>query len=103
MDVFTTEDNMSKDIKVSISDGEILAVTPGIDDSNDQPVLVLTIRPNLSAGFGIINVAIRPENGVILAEQLQIALRHDLVKGRYEMPQSIGSLENDDDYSSIIE
>lgn len=90
-------------IKVSIADGEVLAVTPGTDDSTDQPILVLTIRPNLNAGFGSINIAIRPENGVILAEQLQIALRHQLVKGKFDMPQSLGSLENDDDYTSILE
>lgn len=93
----------SSNITVNITDGEILAVTPGTDDSTDQPILVVTLRPNLSAGFGTINIAIRPENGVILAEQLQIALRHDLVRGQFLMPQSLGSLNNDDDYEDVIE
>lgn len=91
---------MSKDnMKVDITEGDILAVAAGEDEATGLPILVITLRPDTNNdNFKTINIAIRPESGVILSEKIQIALRHPLVKGKYKMPQSISSLEAHDDY-----
>jgi hypothetical protein len=87
-----------RNLSVKATEGEILAIAPGTDDATGQPVLVMTIRPDVNKGFKTINLMIAPENGVIAAEKIQIALRHPLVKGKFKMPQSISSLEAYDEY-----
>jgi hypothetical protein len=88
-----------RNLSVNITEGDILSVSPGTDDATGQPVLVMTLRPDVNNGFKTINLTITPQNGVIVAEKIQIALRHPLVKGKFQMPQSIRSLEDHDEYT----
>jgi hypothetical protein len=95
------EDKVSRhrDIQMDVTEGEVLSVTAATDEATGEPLLVLSLRPDLNSGFKTINVAVSPANGVILSEQIQIALRDDTIKGRFKMPQSIRSLEAYDEYT----
>lgn len=54
----------------AITFAEILAVTGGIDESTDQPVVVLTVRPITCSGWSHVNYALSVENARSLLDRL---------------------------------
>jgi hypothetical protein len=42
------------------TDGEVPGVSGGVDDATDQPVVVLTLRPNTNSGRGHVNYSLHP-------------------------------------------
>jgi hypothetical protein len=54
----------------TITNAEVLAVTGGIDESTNQPVVVLTVRPITGSGWGHVNFCLHPDNALSLLDRL---------------------------------
>jgi len=64
----------------AITFAEVLAVTGGIDESTEQPVVCLTLRPITGSGWSHANYALTVENAEALVGRLHAVLDGTLVK-----------------------
>jgi len=46
----------------AVTDAEVLSVTTGVDESTDQAVVVLTLRPITGSGWGCVHYSLHPDN-----------------------------------------
>ena len=54
----------------TVTDAEVLSVTTGVDESTDQTVVVLTLRPITGSGWGHVNYSLHPDNARSLLDRL---------------------------------
>lgn len=85
----------------AITFAEVLAVTGGIDESTDQPVVCLTLRPITGSGWGHVNYALGIENAEALVGRLLAALDSPPVKP-YRRPMADAAMPPADN-APIIE
>ena len=57
-----------------VTDAEVLSVTSGVDESTDQAVVVLTLRPTTGSGWGHTNYSLSLVNARSLLDRLAHAL-----------------------------
>jgi hypothetical protein len=65
---------MSEQHRSTTINAEVLAVTGGIEEATDQPVVCLTLRPITGSGWGHINYVLGIENAHSLLDRLNRVL-----------------------------
>lgn len=75
---------MNNQNRITIIDAEVLAVSGGVDDATDQPVVVLTLRPVTDSGWGCVNYSLPTGNARSLLDRLGRLLNTAEFDGRAE-------------------
>lgn len=61
---------MGEQSRITITDAEVLSITAGVNDTTDQPVVVLTLRPITGSGWGCVHYSLHPDNARSLLDRL---------------------------------